>query len=49
MTPMREEAARILDEGIVNHPYEINMSMVFGAGFPPFKGGLLASEEFSNS
>ena len=49
MAPMREEAARILDEGIVNHPYEINMSMVFGAGFPPFKGGLLASEEFSNS
>ena len=49
MAPMREEAARILDEGIVNHPYEINMSMVFGAGFPPFKGGLLAAEEFSNS
>ena len=49
MTPMREEAARILDEGIVNHPYEINMSMVFGAGFPPFKGGLLPSEEFSKS
>ena len=46
---MREEAARILDEGIVNHPYEINMSMVFGAGFPPFKGGLLPSEEFSKS
>ena len=49
MAPMREEAYRILDEGIVNHPYEINMSMVFGAGFPPFKGGLLATEEFSNS
>jgi len=48
MTPMKEEAVRILEEGIVNHPYEINMSMVFGAGFPPFKGGLLSSEEFSN-
>ena len=49
MTPMKDEAVRILEEGIVNYPYEINMSMVFGAGFPPFKGGLLPSEEFSNS
>ena len=41
MEPMKAEAIRLLEEGIVSHPYEINMSLVFGAGFPPFKGGLI--------
>jgi 3-hydroxyacyl-CoA dehydrogenase/enoyl-CoA hydratase/3-hydroxybutyryl-CoA epimerase/enoyl-CoA isomerase len=49
MAPMKEEAGRLLEEQIVSHPYEINMALVFGAGFPPFKGGLIHAEEFLNS
>ena len=49
MTPMKEEAQRLLEEQIVSHPYEINMALVFGAGFPPFKGGLIHAEEFLKS
>lgn len=38
---MKEEAQRILDEGIVEDPYEINMAMVFGIGYPPYKKGII--------
>ena len=49
MSPMKEEAEKLLEEQIVNHPYEVNMALVFGAGYPPFKGGLLQVEEFLSS
>jgi len=49
MSPMKEEAGRLLEEQIVSHTYEINMALVFGAGFPPFKGGLIHAEEFLSS
>ena len=38
---MKQEAQRILDEGIVEDPYEINMAMVFGIGYPPYKKGII--------
>lgn len=38
--PMVNEAARILDEGIVASPGEIDLAMIMGTGFPPFRGGL---------
>ena len=38
---MRQEAQRILDEAIVEDPYEINMAMVFGIGYPPYKKGII--------
>ncbi|HET9480247.1 MAG TPA: 3-hydroxyacyl-CoA dehydrogenase NAD-binding domain-containing protein, partial [Candidatus Polarisedimenticolia bacterium] len=38
---MVNEAARLLDEGAVDGPEVIDLAMVFGAGFPPFRGGLL--------
>mgnify|MGYP003315379708 FL=1 len=41
MGVMSEEASRILEEGIVEKPYEINMAMVFGIGYPPYKSGII--------
>jgi len=37
---MVNEAGRSLDEGIVDHPSDIDTGMIFGTGFPPFRGGL---------
>lgn len=38
---MVNEAARCLEDGIVDGPGAIDVGMIFGAGFPPFRGGLL--------
>ncbi len=38
---MLNEAARCLDEGVVHSPGELDLALVFGIGFPPFRGGLL--------
>jgi 3-hydroxyacyl-CoA dehydrogenase/enoyl-CoA hydratase/3-hydroxybutyryl-CoA epimerase len=38
---MINEAARCLEAGIVKGPAPIDLGMVLGAGFPPFRGGLL--------
>jgi 3-hydroxyacyl-CoA dehydrogenase/enoyl-CoA hydratase/3-hydroxybutyryl-CoA epimerase len=39
--PMVDEAARCLEEKVVRRPREIDLCMVMGMGFPPFRGGLL--------
>jgi 3-hydroxyacyl-CoA dehydrogenase/enoyl-CoA hydratase/3-hydroxybutyryl-CoA epimerase/3-hydroxyacyl-CoA dehydrogenase/enoyl-CoA hydratase/3-hydroxybutyryl-CoA epimerase/enoyl-CoA isomerase len=39
--PMVLEATRILDEKIVRDPRDVDLGLIFGTGFPPFKGGLL--------
>lgn len=39
--PMVLEATRILDERIVRDPRDVDLGLIFGTGFPPFKGGLL--------
>ncbi|MCZ6532457.1 MAG: fatty acid oxidation complex subunit alpha FadB [SAR324 cluster bacterium] len=41
MLPMVIEASRCLAENIVDTPTELDVSMLFGLGFPPFRGGLL--------
>lgn len=41
MLPMATEMARCLDEGIVGTPAEADMSLVYGLGFPRFRGGVL--------
>ena len=38
---MINEAARILDDGIVGAAQDVDLGMIMGTGFPPFRGGLL--------
>jgi 3-hydroxyacyl-CoA dehydrogenase/enoyl-CoA hydratase/3-hydroxybutyryl-CoA epimerase/enoyl-CoA isomerase len=39
MVPMANEVARCLEEKIVASPYEADMALIYGIGFPPFRGG----------
>ena len=39
--PMLLEATRILEEKKVRDPRDVDLGLIFGVGFPPFKGGLL--------
>ncbi len=39
--PMLVEATRVLEENIVRDPRDVDLGLIFGVGFPPFKGGLL--------
>lgn len=39
--PMINEAAYILDENIVSTAQEVDLGLIFGIGFPAFRGGLL--------
>ena len=38
---MLNEAARCLDEAVVRHARDVDVALVLGTGFPPFRGGLL--------
>ena len=37
--PMLLEATRVLEEGIVREPGDVDMGLILGIGFPPFRGG----------
>jgi 3-hydroxyacyl-CoA dehydrogenase/enoyl-CoA hydratase/3-hydroxybutyryl-CoA epimerase/3-hydroxyacyl-CoA dehydrogenase/enoyl-CoA hydratase/3-hydroxybutyryl-CoA epimerase/enoyl-CoA isomerase len=39
--PMLLEATRVLEEGIVREPADVDMGLILGIGFPPFRGGIL--------
>ncbi len=39
--PMINEAARCLEEGLVEAPEDVDLAMVMGTGFAPFRGGPL--------
>jgi len=39
--PMINEASRCLAESIVASPTQVDLAMIMGVGFPPFRGGLL--------
>jgi 3-hydroxyacyl-CoA dehydrogenase/enoyl-CoA hydratase/3-hydroxybutyryl-CoA epimerase len=38
---MINEASRCLEEDVVDNPRYLDMAMVMGTGFPPFRGGLM--------
>lgn len=38
---MVNEAGRIIEEDIVRKPAHVDLAMIVGTGFPPFRGGLL--------
>lgn len=46
---MVNEAARCLDDGIVTTAREVDLAMVMGTGFPPFRGGLLRYADSSHT
>jgi 3-hydroxyacyl-CoA dehydrogenase/enoyl-CoA hydratase/3-hydroxybutyryl-CoA epimerase/3-hydroxyacyl-CoA dehydrogenase/enoyl-CoA hydratase/3-hydroxybutyryl-CoA epimerase/enoyl-CoA isomerase len=39
--PMLLEATRVLQDGIVRDPRDIDLGLIFGLGFPAFRGGLM--------
>jgi 3-hydroxyacyl-CoA dehydrogenase/enoyl-CoA hydratase/3-hydroxybutyryl-CoA epimerase/enoyl-CoA isomerase len=41
MLPMVIESSRCLEDGIVATPAELDLGLVYGLGFPPFRGGAL--------
>lgn len=41
LLPMLLEATRVLEDNIIRDPRDIDLGVIFGLGFPPFKGGLI--------
>lgn len=41
MLPMIFECSRCLEEKIVQSPTEVDISLIYGLGFPPFRGGAM--------
>ncbi|WP_445000838.1 fatty acid oxidation complex subunit alpha FadB [Halomonas mongoliensis] len=41
MVPLCLETVRCLEDGIVASPAEADMALIYGIGFPPFRGGAL--------
>ena len=39
--PMLLEATRVLEDGIVREPADVDMGLILGIGFPPYRGGIL--------
>jgi len=35
------EAAYMMEEGICDRPQDMDLAMIYGAGFPPYRGGVL--------
>jgi 3-hydroxyacyl-CoA dehydrogenase/enoyl-CoA hydratase/3-hydroxybutyryl-CoA epimerase/3-hydroxyacyl-CoA dehydrogenase/enoyl-CoA hydratase/3-hydroxybutyryl-CoA epimerase/enoyl-CoA isomerase len=38
--PMLVEATRVLEDGLVRDARDVDLGLILGIGFPPFKGGL---------
>jgi len=41
MLPMLFESSRCLEEKIVGSAIEVDLSLIYGLGFPPFRGGIM--------
>ncbi len=35
------EAALMMEQGICDRPHDMDLAMIYGAGFPPYRGGVL--------
>ena len=35
------EAALMIEEGICDRPADMDLAMIYGTGFPPYRGGIL--------
>jgi len=46
--PMINEAARCMEEKIVFRVQDVDLAMIFGTGFAPFRGGLLSYADAEN-
>ncbi len=42
---MANEALRVLEDGVVDEPYMIDLAMIFGIGYPAFLGGPLRNTD----
>jgi 3-hydroxyacyl-CoA dehydrogenase/enoyl-CoA hydratase/3-hydroxybutyryl-CoA epimerase/enoyl-CoA isomerase len=40
MLPMLLESSRCLEDAVVASPVEVDMALLYGLGFPPFRGGI---------
>jgi 3-hydroxyacyl-CoA dehydrogenase/enoyl-CoA hydratase/3-hydroxybutyryl-CoA epimerase len=38
---MLNETARAIEDGVIQSPVDVDIGVVFGFGFPPFRGGIL--------
>jgi 3-hydroxyacyl-CoA dehydrogenase / enoyl-CoA hydratase / 3-hydroxybutyryl-CoA epimerase len=38
---MLNETARSIEDGVIENPIDIDVGVIFGLGFPPFRGGIL--------
>ncbi len=38
---MLNETARCIEDGVIENPTDIDIGVIFGFGFPPFRGGIL--------
>jgi 3-hydroxyacyl-CoA dehydrogenase/enoyl-CoA hydratase/3-hydroxybutyryl-CoA epimerase/3-hydroxyacyl-CoA dehydrogenase/enoyl-CoA hydratase/3-hydroxybutyryl-CoA epimerase/enoyl-CoA isomerase len=41
LLPMLLEATRVLEDGVARSVRDVDLALVYGIGFPPFRGGLL--------
>jgi 3-hydroxyacyl-CoA dehydrogenase/enoyl-CoA hydratase/3-hydroxybutyryl-CoA epimerase/enoyl-CoA isomerase len=46
MLPMIIECSRCLEDKIVSSPVEVDIGVIYGLGFPPFRGGVLRYADF---
>ena len=46
---MVNEAARCLEDGVVAQPLDVDLGLVLGSGFPPFRGGRLRHADLLGS
>jgi 3-hydroxyacyl-CoA dehydrogenase len=35
------EAALMMEEGVCDRAYDMDLAMIYGTGFPPYRGGIL--------